>query len=113
MRRNSFILLLAVACISLSNASEQDKPIKVIVFGAHPDDCDSGAGGTAIKFAQLGHEVKFVSLTNGDAGHQSMGGGAMAKIRIAELKKPVNVLVLPILFLIITMGSNCQIWRTV
>ncbi len=87
MRRNSFILLLAVVCISLCNAQEQDKPIKVIVFGAHPDDCDSGAGGTAIKFAQMGHEVKFVSLTNGDAGHQSMGGGALAKIRIAESKE--------------------------
>jgi LmbE family N-acetylglucosaminyl deacetylase len=62
----------------------QDKPINVIVFGAHPDDCDIDAGGTAILFAQMGHNVKFVSLTNGDAGHYSIGGGALAKIRIAE-----------------------------
>ncbi|TFG79028.1 MAG: PIG-L family deacetylase [Flavobacteriales bacterium] len=62
----------------------QDKPLNVIVFGAHPDDCDQDAGGTAILFAQMGHHVKFVALTNGDAGHQDMGGGELAKIRIAE-----------------------------
>lgn len=65
-------------------AFAQEKPINVIVFGAHPDDCDIDAGGTAILFSKMGHNVKFVSLTNGDAGHQSMGGGALAKIRIAE-----------------------------
>lgn len=62
----------------------QEKPINIIVFGAHPDDCDLDAGGTAILFAQMGHHVKFVSLTNGDAGHYAKGGGELAKIRIAE-----------------------------
>jgi LmbE family N-acetylglucosaminyl deacetylase len=65
----------------------QDAPIKVIVFGAHPDDCDIDAGGTAILFAKMGHKVKFVSLTNGDAGHYAMGGGELAKIRIAEAQE--------------------------
>jgi LmbE family N-acetylglucosaminyl deacetylase len=54
------------------------------VIGAHPDDCDSCAGGTASQWAQMGHRVKFLSLTNGDAGHQSQGGGALAKRRRAE-----------------------------
>ena len=40
----------------------QQEPINVIVFGAHPDDCDLDAGGTAILFAKMGHKVKFVSL---------------------------------------------------
>lgn len=65
----------------------QDNKLNVIVIGAHPDDCDIDAGGTAILFAKMGHNVKFVSMTNGDAGHQSMGGGALAKIRIAEAKE--------------------------
>jgi LmbE family N-acetylglucosaminyl deacetylase len=73
------ILFLVTGIFSFS----QDKPINVIVIGAHPDDPDSDAG-TAIKFARMGHNVMFVSLTNGDAGHQSMGGGALAKIRRAE-----------------------------
>ena len=37
--------------------------------------------------AKLGYAVKFVSVTNGDAGHQSMGGGALAKRRLAEAKE--------------------------
>jgi LmbE family N-acetylglucosaminyl deacetylase len=59
----------------------------VIVIGAHPDDCDADAGGTAIMLSKMGHKVKFVSVTNGDKGHQSMGGGALAKIRMAEAKE--------------------------
>ncbi|NUN03182.1 MAG: PIG-L family deacetylase [Bryobacteraceae bacterium] len=58
--------------------------IRVIAIGAHPDDCDLGAGGLAAKFAEMGHAFKFLSVTNGDAGHQEMGGGALAKRRRAE-----------------------------
>jgi len=57
------------------------------VIGAHPDDADVYAGGTAALFAEIGHAVKFVSLTNGDAGHQSEGGGALAKRRRAEAEE--------------------------
>ena len=78
------IILIVCFCFLASTAFSQDQKINVIVFGAHPDDCDNDAGGTAILFAQLGHKVKFVSLTNGDAGHYAMGGGELAKIRIAE-----------------------------
>ncbi|MFM7328171.1 MAG: PIG-L deacetylase family protein [Bacteroidota bacterium] len=63
------------------------QPVRVIMFGAHPDDCDGGGGGTAILLASMGHAVKFVSVTNGDAGHQSMGGGALATRRILEAKE--------------------------
>ncbi len=62
----------------------QETPMNIIVFGAHPDDPDSRAGGSAILWAKMGHNVMFVALTNGDAGHQNMGGGALAKIRRAE-----------------------------
>ena len=65
----------------------QEKPLNIIVLGAHPDDCDGDAGGTAILFAKMGHNVKFVSLTNGDAGHYAKGGGALAKIRMAEAEE--------------------------
>ncbi len=77
------ITLICVAALTFG----QDQKLNVIVFGAHPDDCDIKTGGTAILFAKMGHNVKFVSLTNGDAGHQSMGGGALAKIRMAEAKE--------------------------
>ena len=64
----------------------QDK-INVIVIGAHPDDCDVDAGGTAILFSKAGHNVLFVSLTNGDAGHHEKGGGELAKIRMKEAQE--------------------------
>jgi LmbE family N-acetylglucosaminyl deacetylase len=59
-------------------------PLNIIAFGAHPDDCDIRSGGTAAKWAALGHKVRFVAVTNGDAGHQSEGGGALAARRRAE-----------------------------
>jgi LmbE family N-acetylglucosaminyl deacetylase len=65
----------------------QDQTLHVIAFGAHPDDCDIRMAGTAAKFAAMGHKVKFVAVTNGDAGHQSEGGGALAKRRRAEAQE--------------------------
>ncbi len=66
----------------------QDKSkVRIIMIGAHPDDCDQDGGGTAILFAKLGYAVKFVSVTNGDAGHQTMVGIPLAKRRLAEAKE--------------------------
>ena len=81
--------ILFAACLLLAAAFlyAQDAPLQVIVLGAHPDDCEGDAGGLALLYAQMGHHVKFISLTNGDAGHYAKGGGALAKIRMAEAKE--------------------------
>ncbi len=63
------------------------QPLRIIAIGAHPDDCDIKFAGTAALFAQMGHKVKFLSVTNGDAGHQSMGGGMLAIRRKAETQE--------------------------
>jgi LmbE family N-acetylglucosaminyl deacetylase len=84
MRYATILTLLASAALF---AQTDPNRIRVIAFGAHPDDCDIRAGGTAARFAAMGHAVKFVAVTNGDAGHQSEGGGALAKRRTAELKE--------------------------
>ncbi len=65
----------------------QDRVLNIIAIGAHPDDCDSKFGGTAALFAKMGHNVKFLALTSGDAGHQSQGGGALGNRRRAEAKE--------------------------
>jgi LmbE family N-acetylglucosaminyl deacetylase len=57
------------------------------MIGAHPDDCDQDGGGTAILFAKMGYAVKFVAVTNGDAGHQTMKGAPLAKRRFAEAQE--------------------------
>ena len=69
------------------NDSDDEEPIRVIAIFAHPDDADVKMGGTAALLADHGYAVKFVSLTNGDAGHHKQGGGALAKRRRAEAKE--------------------------
>ncbi len=64
--------------------NEGKEKLRVLVFGAHPDDCDIRAGGVAAKYARLGHHVKMVSVTNGDAGHHAMGGAPLAWRRRQE-----------------------------
>ena len=82
-----YLISILFVLLPFSFILSQDRKVNVIVIGAHPDDPDGTAGGTAIKFAKLGHNVLFVSLTNGDAGHQSKGGGALARIRRAEAQE--------------------------
>ena len=77
------ILLLAATATLLGQGNQ----IRVIAFGAHPDDCDIRAAGTAALFAKMGHAVKFVSVTNGDAGHQTMHAVELARRRLAEAKE--------------------------
>ncbi|MGZ8524389.1 MAG: PIG-L deacetylase family protein [Chitinophagaceae bacterium] len=83
-----FYLLSFICMICLTApAQEKDKKIRIIMIGAHPDDCDDDGGGTAALFAQMGYAVKFVSVTNGDAGHQLSGGAPLAKRRLAEARE--------------------------
>jgi len=88
-RTRSLVPALAALALAAAapGAAQTQAPLRIIVFGAHPDDCDMDAGGTAALWAAKGHAVKFVALTNGDAGHQSEGGGALAKRRRAEAQE--------------------------
>jgi LmbE family N-acetylglucosaminyl deacetylase len=70
----------------------QDGKLRIIVFGAHPDDCEYAAGGTAARWAAKGHKVKFVSCTNGDIGHWGTAGGPLARRRAAEVKRCATIL---------------------
>lgn len=78
---------LALLILAALSAFAQERKLRIIAFGAHPDDCDIKFGGTAHKFAKAGHLVKFVSVTNGDAGHHEIGGGMLAKRRYAETQE--------------------------
>ncbi len=66
--------------------------MNVIVFGAHPDDCELSAGGTAAGLVRAGHSVKFVSVTSGDAGHMSRTPGELARIRRLEAEHAAEAL---------------------
>jgi LmbE family N-acetylglucosaminyl deacetylase len=69
-----------------------DGKLRIICFGAHPDDCELQAGGTAALWAARGHHVKFVSVTNGDIGHWRDAGGPLARRRKAEVEEADRLL---------------------
>jgi LmbE family N-acetylglucosaminyl deacetylase len=77
-----------------ARAAKSDNPgkLRIIAFGAHPDDCEIRAGGVAAMWAAQGHHVKFVSTTNGDIGHWKMAGGPLAKRRTEEVQKAAEIL---------------------
>src|SRR6478752_663688 len=79
--------ILFIVSMLTAYAQNNDGKIRIIMIGAHPDDCDQDGGGTAILFAKMGYAVKFVSVTNGDAGHQAMKGKELAERRYAEAQE--------------------------
>jgi LmbE family N-acetylglucosaminyl deacetylase len=66
--------------------------LKVVVAGAHPDDPESGCGGTIARYADLGHEVVVLYLTRGEAGIQGKSHQEAAAIRTAEAEKACEIL---------------------
>lgn len=85
----SLIVLLTystIICTAQSTTSDNkdDGKLRIVCFGAHPDDAEYKSGGTAAMWAKLGHHVLLVSVTNGDIGHWKMAGGELAKRRTAE-----------------------------
>jgi len=104
----SVVVMMTVAFASLAAASgagsplgseraraaksDNDGKLRIIAFGAHPDDCEIRAGGVAAMWAAQGHHVKFVSTTNGDIGHFKEAGGPLAKRRTREVQEAAEIL---------------------
>ncbi|TWU18307.1 PIG-L deacetylase family protein [Allorhodopirellula heiligendammensis] len=84
-------LTLVASVVAGDNAADDGK-LRIIVFGAHPDDAEYRAGGCGAMWSKLGHHVKLVSVTNGDIGHWAMSGGALAKRRAEEVRKASEIL---------------------
>jgi LmbE family N-acetylglucosaminyl deacetylase len=90
--RYAFILGLSACWMASQTAAVAAEPLRIIVFGAHPDDCELEAAGTAALWAKQGHKVKFVSVTNGDIGHHEIAGGPLARRRTAEVNRCAQIL---------------------
>ncbi len=82
----------AAATMNQATVSAQQKPLRIIAFGAHPDDAELKASGVAALWAAAGHKVKFVAMTNGDVGHFEQAGGPLAKRRRAEVAECARIL---------------------
>lgn len=80
-------LTIGLAVSAFADEKVDDGKLRIIAFGAHPDDAEFQMGGSAIKWAKLGHHVKLVSVTNGDIGHWNMAGGPLAIRRTKEVQE--------------------------
>lgn len=85
MIRSLLTLAICLATFTLHAEDKDDGKLRIIVFGAHPDDAEYKTAGTAVKWARMGHHVKLVSVTNGDIGHWKEAGGPLAQRRAAEV----------------------------
>lgn len=86
-------LSLAAGAAALPAApAPDDGKLRIICFGAHPDDCELQAGGVGALWAERGHHVKLVSVTNGDIGHWREAGGPLALRRKREVEAAAKIL---------------------
>ncbi|MHC4738373.1 MAG: PIG-L deacetylase family protein [Planctomycetota bacterium] len=86
------VLVVCTVCQVAGAEPADDGKLRIIVFGAHPDDCEIKVGGSGMLWTAQGHHVKFVAVTNGDVGHWKMSGGALAKRRTAEVEEAARIL---------------------
>src|SRR5207248_3280399 len=95
LMKRSFFFGLVVTALSVTTAAPppaDDGKLRIICFGAHPDDCEIQAGGVAAMWVAKGHKVKLVSVTNGDIGHWREAGGPLARRRKAEAEAADKIL---------------------
>src|SRR2546430_5388173 len=96
MRNQSVPILLTITISAVTALRGQDLQstgsLRIICFGAHPDDCEIQAGGAATMWAAKGHKVKLVSVTNVDIGHWREAGGPLRNRRKAEAEQADKIL---------------------
>jgi len=97
--RVTFIISLAFTVFITGNSAgsdmqetKDDGKLRIIAFGAHPDDCELQVGGVGALWAAKGHHVKLVSVTNGDIGHWREAGGPLAMRRKKEAEQASKTL---------------------
>ncbi len=83
--------LFSLTSLTASGATNTKK-LKIVCVGAHPDDAESGCGGTLAKLSDNGHSVTIMYLTKGEAGIQGITHEEAAKIRTKEAKAACKVL---------------------
>jgi LmbE family N-acetylglucosaminyl deacetylase len=76
--------LLTLPGILRAESADQAEKKRVVCFGGHPDDPESGCGGTLAKLVNMGHEVTIIYLTTGEAGIEGKTHSEAAAIRKQE-----------------------------
>src|SRR6266852_4782593 len=74
------------------NVADASRPLRIVCVGAHPDDPESGCGGTLARYASAGHAVTVIYLTRGEAGIAGKSHEEAAAIRTAEAEAACKIL---------------------
>jgi LmbE family N-acetylglucosaminyl deacetylase len=88
----------ALAAGEMTLAAAEEPPatparqLRVVCVGAHPDDPESGCGGTLARYAVAGHRVTALYLTRGEAGIPGKSHDEAAAIRTAECEAACKIL---------------------
>jgi LmbE family N-acetylglucosaminyl deacetylase len=83
---------LPLASLAAGSAKKPARPLKIVCVGGHPDDPESGCGGTLAKFVAAGHEVTIIYLTRGEAGIPGKSPSEAADIRTKEALAACSIL---------------------
>lgn len=92
----------------MTGSNKNKKRSKIIVVGAHPDDPETGCGGTMALFAGKGHKVISAYLTRGEAGISGKSGTEAARIRTKEALDACKILNSEAIFFS-QIDGNCEI----
>ncbi len=83
---------LPLSALAETKSSTQSTKLKIICVGGHPDDPESGCGGTLAKFSAAGHDVNILYLTRGEAGIEGKSHSEAAAIRSKEAEAACKIL---------------------
>lgn len=64
---------------------------RLLILGAHPDDAEFHAGGLSLLYRSLGWSVKWVSVTDGSAGHHLLTGHELVARRRQEAQQSARL----------------------
>jgi len=92
-RRDALRLVVApLALAAVGGRLRPAAPLRVLVVGGHPDDPESGCGGTIARYAGAGHTVVVLYLTRGEAGIDGRTHDEAARVRTAEAERACALL---------------------
>jgi len=92
LTRRDLLGLPGALALAGTATARPPEPLRIVVVGAHPDDPETGAGGTAARLSELGHRVVLAYLTRGEAGIEGATHADAARIRSAEALEACRIL---------------------
>lgn len=94
--RRSFLkstaALSATTLPAMAVGENPEKQLKIVCVGGHPDDPESGCGGTLALASAAGHAITTLYLTRGEAGIEGKSHAEAAAIRTKEAENACTIL---------------------